>query len=103
MAGSLRQIGLGLVAGAACIALASAVGWVPSGTFDPWVVPALGAGVAVFALGVLGTVLGRVARMVRRGRCVRCGSPIERGQTYCIDHLRETVDEYRDHRPGARR
>ena len=48
------------------------------------------------ALGVLLGMLSPFARRMRQGRCVRCGSRTERGQTYCASHLQETVNEYRD-------
>jgi predicted nucleic acid-binding Zn ribbon protein len=101
----LRQVGLLLFAVAACMAVASSAAWVEPARIDPWIVPALQVGAVSFAFGLVLPLAGAVARMVRRGHCVRCGRVIERGQTYCIDHLRETVAEYQEHqrdRPGRR-
>jgi hypothetical protein len=80
----------------ACAALATSAGWAPSEPIDRWLRPAALLGVALIALGIVGSLIAPVARMVTRTRCARCRAPIERGQTYCNDHLRETVAEYRD-------
>jgi hypothetical protein len=101
----LRQVGLLLIAAAACLAVASSARWVEPALVDPWILPVLEVGAVGLALGLVLPALGAVARMVRRGRCARCGRVIERGQTYCIDHLRETIAEYQEHqreRPGRR-
>ena len=92
----LRTSGVTLVAAAMCLAVATSAGWVPAESVDPWIAPGLLGGLGLAGAGVLLSLLSPLGRMLRRSRCVRCGAAIERGQTYCIDHLRETVAEYRD-------
>ena len=92
----LRHLGILLMAAAACGALASSAGWLPEHVVDPWIVPAVQAGVLALVTGIVLSATGWLGRMLGRGHCVRCGRQIERGQSYCIDHLRETVAEYRD-------
>ena len=96
MGRTLRYIGLAVLAGAAWILLAEEAGWVPADTSEVWLKPALFTGAACFGMGLLAALLAPVARSVRRGHCVRCGAPIEKGQTYCLDHLRDTLNEYQD-------
>ncbi len=96
MSRSLRYLGMLALATAAWLAIAESAGWVAPAIADGWLRLAVRAGVVLLALGVLGTLVAPVGRALRRGRCVRCGVSIERGQTYCLDHLRRTVDEYND-------
>jgi predicted nucleic acid-binding Zn ribbon protein len=53
-------------------------------------------GAALLAAGLFLRVLYPVGRRVVHGRCAVCGHPVERGHTYCRDHLQETVNSYRD-------
>ena len=92
----LRSAGLLILAGAAWLLLAESAGWVSSEVSSAWVVPAIWGGAGALALGVVLGMLRPVGRRMRAVRCVRCGATIERGQTYCADHLRQTLDEYRD-------
>ena len=96
MGATLRYIGVAVFAGLAWLLLAEAVGWIPEGSFDRWIRPLAGIGAAAFGAGLLLGVLFPVARRIRRGKCVRCGTRIERGQVYCMDHLQATVNEYRE-------
>ena len=56
----------------------------------------LKAGAGLLAAGLLLRVLYPVSRHVVHGRCAVCGHAVERGHTYCRDHLRETVNAFRD-------
>jgi hypothetical protein len=76
------------------------MGWIHEGTASRWGALALKYGGLCFAAGMLLALLAPIGREFRRGRCVRCGSAIERGQTYCMDHLQEAVNEYRDRTRG---
>jgi hypothetical protein len=53
-------------------------------------------GALAFSVGIVLGMLNPVGRRLRQGRCVRCGTSIERGQSYCRDHLRDTLNEYQD-------
>ena len=96
MGRSLRSIGVILIAASVWSYLAEAMGWVSSGLAAEWGGFGLKAGVLCLAGGILAAILAPVGRELRRGRCVRCGAAIERGQTYCMDHLKETLNEFRD-------
>lgn len=109
MARTLRYVGLVLLAAAACFLLSGAVGWLPAEDVKPWVGAGVKAGVLCLGAGILLAMLSPIGRELRRGRCARCGAVIERGQTYCRDHLQQAVNEYRDQtregilqRPGGR-
>ncbi len=96
MARMLRALGLFGLAAAACVLLAGEMSWIPSEVADSLVRNAALAGAACLLAGILMGVLSPVGRVLRQGRCARCGTPIEPGQTYCHDHLQATVNEYRD-------
>ncbi len=97
MARNLRYLGLAILAATAALLVVGETGWAPAAKLDPWIRPALVIGVACLAGGILLAAFAPVRRTLSRGRCARCGVRIERGQTYCLDHLQETVNEYRDH------
>lgn len=88
----------GLVAIAIAVVLALAeLGGAAGAAWPERTVPLLlQAGAVASASGLALMLTLRTARLVSGGRCARCGATIERGQTYCADHLRETVAEIRD-------
>jgi len=92
----LRYLGILLVAATAVLMLAEGVGWLEGSVVDRWIWWGARAGVVCLGAGVLLALLSPVGRELRRGRCVRCGVAVERGQTYCRDHLQAAVNEYRD-------
>lgn len=96
MGRTLRIFGLIVLAGAAWLLIAGEAGWISSSTADAALKPMLFGGSAALGLGFLLGVLNPVGRRLRQGRCVRCGASIERGQSYCLDHLRDTVNQYQD-------
>lgn len=98
----LRYLGLVLLAATAVLLIADVLGWIASGTADRWIRHSARAGIASLGAGVLLGILRPVGRTLRRGRCARCGATIERGQTYCMDHLQEAVNAYRDQARQAR-
>lgn len=96
MGRTLRFLGLALLAAAVWLSLAEATGGIGSGFASEWVGLAFKSGLLCLAAGLLLRALNPIGRELRKGRCVRCGAAIERGQTYCTDHLVQTVNEYRD-------
>jgi len=96
MTHTLRTTGIIVLALAVGLLLGGEFGWVPTPIVDAGLMPLALLGAISLALGILLGVLSPLGRRMRQGRCVRCGAPTERGQTYCLDHLRSTVDEYRD-------
>jgi hypothetical protein len=97
----LRYTGMSLLAAAACLAVAGEAGWVPTRVVHDGLGILWKAGLLSLGAGVLLAFLTPIGREIRRGHCVRCGAAIERGQTYCRDHLQEAVNEYRDRTRGA--
>ena len=93
----LRTLGLVILAAATVLLVAGEAGAVPERYVDVGFVPAVQAGALSFAAGVVLSLLAPFGRMVRQGRCVRCGVLIEKKQTYCHDHLKNAVQEFRDH------
>jgi len=84
--------------------MADAVQWIRPGSIDLWIWWSSRLGLTLLGAGLILRLLAPVGRELRRGRCVRCGTAIERGQTYCMDHLQATVNQYRDEtRAGALR
>ena len=92
----LRYLGFAMLVAAVWMAFGETAGWVSPSVAKTWTKPCFVAGAVLFGSGLLLGSLAPVARRLRGGRCVRCGHPTEQGQTYCWDHLQETVNEYRD-------
>jgi hypothetical protein len=105
----LRNFGLTILAVTAWLLIAEEAEWVTNAYLNMSIPMLAGAGAVSLGLGLLLSLFTPVRQKLRRGRCARCGAKIERGQSYCLDHLRETVNEYQDHarradayRPGGR-
>jgi hypothetical protein len=96
MSRTLRFVGLAALAGAAWVLLASEAGWISTTVADAAFRPLALVGAISFGTGLLLGLLNPMSRKLRRSRCARCGAPIEKGQSYCLDHLRDTVHEYQD-------
>ena len=93
----LRTFGLTILAAATILLIAGEAGAVSAHHVDIWFMPAAQVGAIAFAAGLVLSLLSPFGRMVRQGRCVRCGTTIEKNQTYCHDHLKNAVQEYQDH------
>lgn len=93
---TLRYSGMVVLAVAVWLLVAGELDWISSGIADEAFRPTLLAGLALWCVGLLLGLLGPLRRRLEGGRCVRCGKRTERGQTYCIDHLRATLNEYQD-------
>jgi len=85
-----------LLAAAAWLLIAGESGWVSAELADAWFGPVAKGGAAMLVLGIAAAMLAPVGRELRRGHCVRCGAATERGQSYCLDHMRESVNEAQD-------
>lgn len=97
MGSRLRDIGLLILAGTACLLVADALGWVPPGMADAWTAPLAAGGVVAIAMGGVFGLLSGWSRRVLQTKCVRCAATTERGQAYCLDHMQAALNEYRDH------
>ena len=96
----MRHLGVAALAAAAWVLISGELGWLTEPSVDLLFRPLFLGGLGGLGLGLLLAMLAPLGREIRRGRCARCGSGIERGQTYCNDHLRETVQEYQDQQAG---
>jgi hypothetical protein len=106
---SLQYAGLALLAVSAWGLIAIEAGWFPSSLPEQLIPMLAGAGVVLIGVGMLLAAIGSLGQKVRRGRCARCGAKIQRGQSYCMDHLKEAVNEFQEnarrsemYRPGRR-
>lgn len=96
MGRSLRYLGMLLLAVTVWLLIGGAAGWVSQDLADRLYRTTAGAGAACLAGGTLLGLFGRLGLGKQRGRCIRCGAPTDRKQPYCLDHLLETVANYRD-------
>jgi len=97
---TLRHLGTAGLAAAAWVLISGEMGWLAEPNVDLLFRPLFLGALGVLGLGLFLAMLAPLAREIRRGRCARCGSRVERGQTYCNDHLRQTVQEYQDQQTG---
>ena len=92
----LRWLGSLLILVTVALWIAGAAAMIPESTDDHWSGLTLKAGMLALAGALVLRLLTPVANVMRNGRCAVCGRPTERGHTYCLDHLQETVNAYRD-------
>jgi hypothetical protein len=92
----LLYLGLVLLAGAAWFLLAGELGWAAPRFVEVWFAPLAAAGAVAIALGFVLKMFSGVGRRMQLYRCARCGAPTGRGETYCRDHMQQTVNEYQD-------
>jgi len=93
---TLSYFGLVVLAGATWFLVAGEAGWISAELSDQWFLPLVKVGGLSLVLGLVLGFLSPAIRRLRQGRCVRCGAGTERGQSYCLDHLHETVLEAQD-------
>ena len=96
MGRTLTYSGLVILAGGAWFLVAGEAGWISVESADQWFLPLVKVGGISFGAGILLGILSPVIRRARQGRCARCGAATERGQSYCLDHLQQTVLEAQD-------
>lgn len=92
----LRLLGITLLGATVWLVLGGAIGWIPESRADALGSKGAALGLVLLAASVLACAFLSAGQLVRRRRCARCGARVERGQAYCLDHLRATVDEFRD-------
>jgi hypothetical protein len=96
-------VGSMLMLATAALWLASSLHWLQAGDADVWSGIALKGALVALAVGVVTRVLAPVSYVLTQERCAVCGRPTERGHTYCLDHLMETVNVTRDKARGGSR
>ena len=96
MSRRLLTVGSTLLLLTAALWLASSLHWLKAGDADVWSAIGLKAALCALAAGVVFRVLAPVSSVLTQERCAVCGHRTERGHTYCLDHLMETVNVARD-------
>jgi hypothetical protein len=93
-----RLFWLGSISLLATLALwvADAAAVISRSTDDRWSGITTKVGILALAAALVLRLLAPVATLRQRGRCAVCGHSTERGHTYCLDHLQETVNATRD-------
>lgn len=92
----LQWLGALLILATVALWVADSVDWIGVSTDDRWSGLTLKAGLTALAAALLLRLLAPVTTMIGAGRCTVCGRSTERGHTYCLDHLQETVNAARD-------
>lgn len=92
----LRMVGSILILTTVALWVGDATSVIPGSTDEHWWRLTLRGGVLALAGALLLRVMQPVARQLTNWRCAVCGHPTERGHTYCLDHLQETVNAARD-------
>ena len=96
MGRSLLTLGSSLLLATLGLWIADAAGWIGPVGDAAWTALIWKAGLAALAAGLVLRIFSPVRHKLAEGRCEVCGRTTERGHAYCLDHLRETVDSYRD-------
>jgi hypothetical protein len=96
MARRLQWLGAILILATIGLWVADTFAWIRGSTDDRWWGLTLKAGLTAVAVAVLLRLLSPVAAKIGQGRCAICNRATERGHTYCLDHLQETVNNARD-------
>lgn len=92
----LWLLGLTLILVTVGLWLADATEVITGATDDHWSHLTLRVGIISLGGALFLRLLAPVVKQIRKGRCAVCGHPTERGHTYCLDHLQETVNAARD-------
>ena len=85
-----------ILAVSAWVSIAAAAGWIEHDIYEAWFGPLFKSGAITFLVGLAFAVLGRLGGVFRGAACARCRRPVARGQIYCADHLKASIDEARD-------
>jgi hypothetical protein len=96
MGRGLLSLGSFLLVATVALWIAGAAGWIPETADDQAAALTLRAGLVLVAASFVLRVVTPVTKQMGMGRCSVCGVTIERGGTYCLDHLQQTVNTYRD-------
>jgi predicted nucleic acid-binding Zn ribbon protein len=96
MARRLFWLGVLLILATIALWVADTANLIQGSTDDRFWGLTLKAGVISLGLALLFRLLSPVQAMIQSGHCTVCGRPTERGHTYCLDHLQETVNRTRD-------
>ena len=97
----LQGLGALLIVVTVALWVAEVAAWIPATTDDRWSGLTLKAGLIALGASLRFRVLAPVTAMLPKARCTVCGRAPERGHTYCLDHLRDTVNATRDESRNA--
>ena len=92
----LRTIGTILILTTVALWVGDATSVIPVSTDEHWWRLTLQGGVLALAAALVLRVMRPVTKQIVTWRCTVCGTPTEKGRTYCLDHLQETVNAARD-------
>lgn len=101
MGRGLFSLGSFLLVATIAIWIAGAADWISEPLDDQIGAMTLRAGLALAAAGLVLRAFSPVTKKLGQGRCAVCGVAIDRGSTYCLDHLQETVNAFRDRNRGG--
>jgi|WetSurMetagenome_2_1015567.scaffolds.fasta_scaffold500803_2 hypothetical protein len=95
------SLGSFLLVATIAIWIAGAAEWIPESLDDQIAAVTLRAGLVLVAASLVLRLVSPVTKQLGKGRCAVCGVAIDRGSTYCLDHLQETVNAFRDRSRGG--
>jgi len=90
------SLGSSLLVATIAVWIAGAAGWLPEPLDDQIAAVTLRAGLVLVGASLILRIVSPVTKQLGKGRCAVCGIAIDRGSTYCLDHLQETVNAFRD-------
>jgi hypothetical protein len=96
MGRGLLSLGIILLVATVTLWIAGVASWVSPGVADSLSSFTLKAGLVLMAASLAFRILSPVTKKMATAHCAVCGAAVERGHTYCLDHLQETVHSYRD-------
>jgi len=103
----LLSFGAFLLAATVVYWMSDAIGWIPSHAEEHWSTLLAKAALVCIAAGLVLRALSPARIKMAKGRCATCGRATPIGHMYCMDHLQESVNTWRDQTragmTGARR
>jgi predicted nucleic acid-binding Zn ribbon protein len=96
MGRGLLSLGSLLIVATVALWIGGAADWVSQNVADTASSLTLKAGLILVAASLILRILAPMTKQIAKAHCTVCGAVVERGHLYCLDHLQETVHNYRD-------